>query len=98
MAPKLLVNVFFFNSFTLLVLFRVPTVMERHGKNLVKKSHGKWAEKINSWKLKNILKKSLNFSTAESVLIMNHAREVPIIPYLQAYCSDFAMGGFRFMF
>ena len=32
------------------------------------------------------------------LLITNQAREVPIIPYLQAYCWDLAMGGFRFMF
>ena len=32
------------------------------------------------------------------LLITNHTREVPIIPYLLVYCSDLAMGGFRFMF
>ena len=35
---------------------RVPTVMEKHGK---------WAEQIKSWKLKNILEKSWNFFTAD---------------------------------
>ena len=33
-----------------------------HGK---KSCHGKWAEKIKSWKLKNILKMSWNFFTAD---------------------------------
>ena len=54
------------------VYSRVPTVMEKHGKAwkkyLVMKSHGKWAEKIKSWKLKNILKKSWNFFTADHEL------------------------------
>ena len=40
--------------------------------------HGNWAEKINSWKLK-IFWKSHVISLP---LITNHAREVPMIPYL----------------
>ena len=43
---------------------RVPTVMEKHGKNLVMESHGKWAKKVMSWKFKKVMEKSWNFSTA----------------------------------
>ena len=33
-------------------------------KNIVMESHGKWAKKIKSWKFKNVMEKSWNFSTA----------------------------------
>ena len=66
--------------------------MEKHGKAWKKilswKSHGKWPEKINILKSHGI----------SLLLITNHAREVPIIPYLHVYCIDLSMGGFRFMF
>ena len=46
--------------------------IEKHGKKYCHgkswKSHGNWAEKIKSWKLKNILKKSSNFFTADHKL------------------------------
>ena len=67
----------------------VPTVMEKHGGKIC---HGKVIEngqkKIKSWK-------SWKSRGISLLLITNHAREVPIIPYLQVYCSDLAMGGFR---
>ena len=59
-------------------------------KNLVMESHWKWAKKI----VMEILKSN----GISLLLITNHSREVPIIPYLLVYCSDLAMGGFRFMF
>ena len=74
---------------------RVPKVMEKHRKKSCHwkswKSNWKWAKKIKSWK-------SWKSHGISLLLITNHAREGPIIPYLQAYCSDLAMGGFRFMF
>ena len=45
------------------------------------KSHGKWADK------KIVMEKSW----ISLLLIMNHAREVLIIPYVKAYCSDLAI-------
>ena len=41
---------------------RVPIVMEKHGK---KSCHGKWAEKIKSWKLRKYPEKAWNFFTAD---------------------------------
>ena len=52
-----------------MAVFRVPTVMEKHGKNLVMENGQR-----NSYG--NILKKSWNFSTAY------HEREVSIIACL----------------
>ena len=48
-----------------MVLTEFPHSWKSMEKNLVMESHGKWAEKIKSWKLKNILKKSWNFFTAD---------------------------------
>ena len=59
------------------------------------KSHGKWSEKIKVMEIKKYPEKSHGTSL---LLITNHSREVPIIPCIQAYCNDLAMGGFRFMF
>ena len=48
-----------------------------------------------SWKYSEKSWKSHEISL---LLIANHAREVPIIPYLWAGCSDLTMDGFWFMF
>ncbi len=45
-------------------IIMVPTVMEKHEKNVVMESHGKWAKKIKSWKFKKVMDKLWNFSTA----------------------------------
>ena len=66
--------------------------MEKHGKIL------SWKVMAKSWKMgrknkvmeiKNILKKSCTFFTAD-----HESRTI----YLQEYCSVLAMGGVRFMF
>ena len=70
-------------------------------------SHGKAWKKILSWKvMEKSLKMGKKIKSWKSwkshgislLLITNHAREVPILPYLQVYCSDLAMWGFRFLF
>ena len=64
-------------------------------------SHGKAWKIILSWKMGKKVMEIENIVKSNGIsllLITNHAREVTIIPYLWAYCSDLDMGGFRFMF
>ena len=85
-------------SYVICAVRRVPTVMEKHGKAW--KNILSWKLMEKSWKIgqKNKVMEILKSQGISLLLITNHAREVPIIPYLQVYCSDLAMGGFRFMF
>ena len=57
----------------------------------------KMGKKIKVMEIENILKKYWNFPTAYQY---HESCEVLEIPYIFncAYCSDLAMGGFRFMF